>query len=175
MSIIKFFENKGIPYFYELQFKKEKNWFGMLSTIIIGAFEIALGVILAFYMSNDFWPYPGRINNIQNINFLIGKDDFDWKELGKKELSFAFNLAINIAISFIRGNLKFLFIKKNKNITKKYYLVTEKVKAKFIKMGTNIGVQLFIDIFGKDFILSIVAKFKDISKKITNSIVKEQI
>ena len=176
LSVINYFEDIGIPYFYELTLKKEKNWFGMLSTIVIGAFEIALGVILTHYMANDFGLVEEGINDIQyGINCLIGKDEFDWKELGKKKLSFAINLAINTALSFIRGNLKLPFIKKDRNIAKTFDLVKEKAKDKLIKTGVNTGVQISIDIFGKDFIVSILAKFKDFSKKITISFFKEQI
>ena len=176
LNIINYFEDIGIPYFYEITFQKEKNWFGMISVIVIGAFEIALGVMLTYFMYNDFGLLQEGVNDIKyGINCLMGNNEFDWKELGKKKISFVINLAVNTALFFIRGKLKLPFIKKERSIAKTFDIIKEKAKDKLVKMGVKTGINLSIEIFGKDFIVNIVAKFKDYSKKLTISFFKANI
>ena len=176
LSIINYFKDIGIPYFYEITLKKEKNWFGIVSVIVIGAFEIALGVILTYYMHNDFGLLKEGINDIQyGIKCLMGEEEFDWKEVGKRKLSFAINLAINVALSFIRGNLKLPFAKKDRSLKQTFDIIKEKAKEKMVKEGVNKGIQLSMKIFGKDFVVSIVAKFKEYSKNLTITFFKDTV
>ena len=84
------------------------------------------------------------------------------KEVGKRKLAFVIGLAVNAAVGFIRCNLKIPFKKpqKARNLKESFNIIGKKVGKKLAKQGAKVGIQLSMEVFGKDFIITIVTKFK---------------
>jgi len=173
-----YFKDIGIPYFYKLDLEEKKNWFGIISIMIIGIFEIGIGILSTYYMFNDFGFIDQGLTDIKyGIDCLLGKEKFDWKEVGKKKLAFAIGLAVNASVGFIRCNLKIPFKKPQnaKNIKETFNIIGKKVGKKLAKEGVNIGIQISMDAFGKEFIITIITKFKEYSKSISVSFFQKKI
>lgn len=178
INLENYFKDIGIPYFYKLNLEEKKNWFGVISIMIIGVFEIGIGIFLTYYMVNDFGFIEEGLNDIKyGIDCLLGKEKFDWKEVGKRKLAFAIGLAVNATVGFIRCNLKIPFKKpqKVKNIKETFNKIGKQVGKKLTKQGVNIGIQISMEAFGKDFIITIITKFKEYSKSITVSFFQKKI
>ena len=146
--------------------------------MIIGVFEIGIGILLTNYMLNDFGFLEQGLTDIKyGIDCLLGKEKFDWKEVGKKKLAFAIGLAVNAAVGFIRCNLSIPFKKPQnvKNIKETFTTIGKKVGKKLAKQGVKIGVQISMDAFGKDFIITIITKFKEYTKYISVSFFQKNI
>ena len=129
-------------------------------------------------MLNDIGFIEEGLNDIKyGIDCLLGKEKFDWKEVGKKKLAFAIGLAVNATVGFIRCNLKVPFKKpqKVKNIKETFSKIGKKVGKKLTKQGVNIGIKISMEAFGKDFIITIITKFKEYSKLITVSFFQKKI
>ena len=169
LDVENYLKDIGIPYYYETTFQKAKNWFGMIGIIVIGACEIALGVILTYYMKNDFGLLEEGMKDIEyGINCILEKEEFGWKDVGKRKITFVISFAVNVEAYFIKNNLKLPFTKSDKpaKIGETFQKIGEKIKSQLIKKGVNIWIGLSMKLLGKDFIVTIVAKFKDFSKSI---------
>ena len=102
------------------------------------------------------------------INCILEKEEFGWKDVGKRKITFVISFAVNVEAYFIKNNLKLPFTKSDKpaKIGETFQKIGEKIKSQLIKQGVNIWIGLSMKLLGKDFIVTIVAKFKDFSKSI---------
>ena len=102
IKINNYFIDIGIPYFYDLKIEKEKKWLSIISFMAIGAFEIGLGIILSNYASINFGLVEEGINDIMyGFDCILGKETFDWKDVGKRKVAFAIKLIVNVATYYI--------------------------------------------------------------------------
>ena len=178
LEVENYLKDIGIPYYFETTFQKAKNWFGIAAIIVIGACEIALGVILTHYMKNDLGLLEEGMKDIATgINCILGKEEFKWEDIGQRKLTFAISLAVNVGVGFIRNTLKLPFVKSDKpaKITETFKKIGEKVKTKLIKKGVNTGISLSVKLLGKDFIVKVVGEFKEFSKSISISFFQNKI
>ena len=104
IKINNYFIDIGIPHFYDLKIEKEKKWLSIISFMAIGAFEIGLGIILSNYAFINFGLFEEGINDIMyGFDCILGKETFDWKDVGKRKVAFAIKLTVNVATYYIKS------------------------------------------------------------------------
>lgn len=169
-------EDLGINYYFSIKIDVKKNWFGIISIILIGAIEFVGGCALKTLLGNYFGLMSEGINDIKyGIECLLTDKSFSWEEVGNRKLAFLMNLAVNLTVSFITQGFKIKINKPNESLKDMKDMVKQGAFAVGKYAIKEFGKYAIEKTFGEKLIKEVIQKTKDFFEKISLSFFREKI
>ena len=166
LDIIKYFYSMEIYGFYIIEIDVKKDYFGIFTSIFLGALEIIGGTFL-LWATGGFFGSEFIEAGYEDIKYgfecLVGKKEFSWSEFKTKKINFLINTAINIAIKLITAGIGGKLSKIKPKAGLKSIFIQEGKKL-FGKVAKNFGAKVITHLIGPETIKCVIDNVKGVLK-----------